>query len=379
MSSYTRERLDLLGRVRSAAEERMNGELAELDRTETFNLKGWQACADLGVLGYRVPRRYGGQELDVLDTVAALEGLGQGCRDNGLMLAVGAHIWACEVPILAFGTEEQKLEYLPKLASGELVACHAVSEPQAGSDVSSVSTTAVRRGDRYVLNGRKLYVTNAPIAGLCIVFATLDPAAGPRGLTAFLVEPDSAGMAVRKVSKMGLRTAQMGEISLVDCEVPLKNLLGKEREGLDIFNHSMEWERGFILAPAVGSMERVLQRCVRHARSRKQFGAPISSFQAISHKLVDMKLRIETSRSLLHGVAHLKQQGRSALGAAAMAKLHISESWTQVCLDALQIHGAQGYLCENELEREVRDVLGSKIFSGTSEIQRRIIAQLMGL
>ncbi len=186
-------------------------------------------------------------------------------------------------------------------------------------------------------------------------------------------------MEIRKVSKMGLRTAQMGEIQFVDCEVPAEDLVGKEHQGFEIFQHTMAWERGFILAPAVGSMERILKRCVRRARSRRQFGAPISSFETLSSKLVDMKMRIETSRALLLAVARLKHEGKSGLEAAAMAKLHISESWNQTCMDALFIHGGHGYLSENELEREVRDVIGSKIFSGTSEIQRRIIAQFMGL
>jgi alkylation response protein AidB-like acyl-CoA dehydrogenase len=289
-------------------------------------------------------------------------------------------MWSCVAPIVTFGTDAQKERYLRGLCSGRLIGGNAISEADAGSDAYSLKTTAVRRGDTYVLNGEKIYITNAPVADVLVVFANLEPAKKAFGITAFLVERDSPGLAVSgPKSKMGLRTTQMGSLTLSDCEVPAERRLGKEGTGVAIFTHAMEWERAFILASALGSMQRQLEDCVRYAKSRRQFDKPIGKFQLVASKLVDMRTRLETSRSLLYKVAWLKDQGKSVLLEAAMAKLHVSESWIQNCMDAMQIHGGRGYLTEYEVERDLRDALGSRIYSGTSEIQRSIIAQLMGL
>ncbi|MBJ6764425.1 acyl-CoA dehydrogenase family protein [Myxococcaceae bacterium JPH2] len=362
------------------AREQLSFDVVALDRDGTFNHEGWRRVAEFGVLGLPFPRRYGGAEQSLLTTAQALEGLGLGCADNGLGFALGAHLWACALPILLVGTEAQKERYLPSLARGTRVGSHAMTEPEAGSDVAALRTTATRRGDVYVLQGRKVFVTNAPVADLTVVFATVAPARGREGLTAFLVERGQPGLHVeRTVSKMGLRTASMGELRLAGCEVPVSQRLGAEGAGLPLFAQLMEYERGFILAPALGAMERILARCVRHARERRQFERPIGDFQAVSTKLVEMRLRLETARGLLYRFAWLKQQGRSAMMEASLVKLHVSEAWVQTCLDAVQVHGGQGYLTETELEREARDALGSRIFSGTSEIQRDLVARMMGL
>jgi alkylation response protein AidB-like acyl-CoA dehydrogenase len=375
-----KEQIEIKNNVIQFAEKLLIENLAELDQQEKFNLEGWQKCGEWGIMGLPIPQEYGGKELDSLTTIYALEGLGYGCKDNGLLFSIAAHTWACEIPLLTFGTPEQKLKYLPKLVKGELIGAHAVTEPEAGSDVYSLQTTAQKEGDKYILNGSKMFVTNGAIANFILVFANIQPERGKRGITCFLVEKDFPGFIVKKkMSKMGLRTAQMAEILLENCEVPAANLLGKEGTGMAVFSHSMEWERGFILASAIGSMERLLEQCVQYAKKRKQFQQPIGKFQLISSKLVDMKMRLETARSLLHKFGWLKQQGKSAFMEAAMAKLYISESWVQSCLDAIQIHGGYGYLTELGLERELRDALGSRLYSGTSEIQYQIIAQFMGL
>jgi len=353
--------------------------IIELDRQEKFNREGWHKCGKFGILGLPIPQEYGGSGADILTTLQALEGLGCGCKDNGLIFAMNAHLWAVELPILTFGTMAQKQKYLPKLCRGEAIAAHAISEPEAGSDIYSLKTTAVREGDNYILNGRKMFVTNAPVADLILVFATVEPLKGKKGITGFLVEKDFPGLTVKSLSKMGLRTAIMGEVTLNDCQVPLENRLGREGSGFAIFNHSMEWERGAILASAVGTMERLLKRCLDYAKTRQQFGQPIGKFQLISSKLVAMKMRLETSRALLYQFAEVKQRGKAAHLEAAMAKWQISEAWVQSCLDAIQIHGAYGYLTEFELERELRDALGSRLYSGTSEVQQQAIAQFMGL
>ncbi|MCP3165528.1 acyl-CoA dehydrogenase family protein [Myxococcus qinghaiensis] len=360
--------------------ERLAFDVVSLDAQATFNREGWHRLASFGATGFPIPRRYGGAEHPVPITAQALEGLGYGCADNGLLFALGAHLWACALPILLFGTEAQKERYLPALACGELLGGHAMTEPEAGSDVAALQTTATRKGAAYVLQGRKVFVTNGPVADLLLIFATVDTSRGREGLTAFLVEKGQPGLHVeRTVPKMGLRTASMGELRLDDCEVPATHRLGEEGGGLPLFSQMMEYERGLILAPALGAMERTLERCIRRARERQQFGKPIGGFQAISHKLVEMKLRLETARGLLYRFAWLKQQGRSAMFEASLVKLHVSESWVQTSLDAVQLHGGLGYLTETELEREVRDALGSRIFSGTSELQRELVARSMGL
>lgn len=378
--SWTEEQIKTKDKIIDFAQTKLKQDIFDLDREEKFNQEDWEKCGDFGIQGLIVPQEYGGKEEEILTSIYALEGLGYGCKDNGLTFSLNAHLWACELPIITFGTEEQKQKYLSKLCSGEFIGGHAVSEAEAGSDVYSLKTTARKQGDKYILNGSKIFVTNGPVADVILVFANVDISKGKRGITGFLVEKDFPGFAVkRKMSKMGLRTAQMGELLLDNCEVPVANRLGKEGSGIAIFNHSMEWERGFILASAVGTMERLLKQCIKYARQRQQFGQPIGKFQVIASKIAEMKLRLETARGLLYKVGWLKHRGKPAFMEAAMAKLHISEAWVQSCLDAMEIHGGYGYLTEFEIERELRDALGSRAYSGTSEIQRLIIAQFLGL
>jgi len=367
-------------RTASFARRELRDDVAENDRDQVFPAPNWCKCATFGILGLPIPEIYGGMGLDVFSTIQAIEGLALECRDNGLLFSIGVQLWACATPLLAFGSEEQKERYLPALCDGTLIGSHAASEPEAGSDVFSLRTTAVREGDSYILDGKKLYITNGPVAGLTIVFANCDPARGRNGITAFLVEKGSPGFLMSgRVSKMGMRTAMMGEAQLEGCRISAGNRLGEEGPGAAIFSHSMEWERGFILAGAVGAMERILNQCIDRVRQRRQFDQPIGKFQYVAGRLVDMRMRLETSRALLHNTARLKDQGRHIYLEAAMAKLHISEAWIQQCDDALRIHGGAGYLSETEIERELRDALGSRVFSGTSEMQRQIIAEFLGL
>lgn len=378
--SWTEEQRQLHQKIVKFAHQELDCELIDLDSREAFNWEGWKKCGQFGIQGLPIPQEYGGMGLDILTTIYALEALGLGSKDNGLIFAINAHLWACMLPILTFGNEKQKQKYLPQLCRGELIGGHAITEPEAGSDAYNIKTVAEKQGDKYILNGVKNWVTNGPIANIHIVFATVDPAKAKSAVTGFIVEENFPGCILkRKISKMGLRTTQLGELVLENCSVPAENLLGKEGGGLALFTHSMEWERGFILSSAVGTMERLLKSCVNYAKKRKQFGQPIGKFQLVSTKLVDMKLRLETSRALLYKVGWLKKMGKSILMEAAMTKLYISESWVQSCLDAIQIYGGYGYLTELEIERELRDALGSKLYSGTSEIQRQIIYQFLEL
>ena len=374
-SNQQRELLDAVGRF---ASQQLNYNVIENDRDGVFNRDAWKKCGAFGIQGLLVPADYGGLGMDPLTTVAALERFGYGCKDNGLVFSINAHMLTAITPLVYSGSEAQKKKYLPGLCDGTLIGGNAMSEPNSGSDAFSLATTAIKQGSKYVLSGSKIFVTNGPVADVLVVFATVDKARGPNGISAFLVEKDSPGMNVaRKLEKMGLRTSPMAEIFFENCEVPEENLLGKEGSGTSQFTWAMTWERGCILASAVGSMQRLLERCVRYAKERRQFGQPIGKFQLVASKIVDMKLRVESARHMLYHGAWAAGHRKAVYLEAAMAKLHISDCWVKCCEDAIQIHGGYGYMTEYELERELRDAIGSRLYSGTSEMQRNIIASLL--
>jgi hypothetical protein len=309
-----------------------------------------------------------------------MEGLGYGCHDNGLIFGINAQMWSVQMPILTFGTEEQKAKYLAGLCSGRIIGAHAMSEPDSGSDAFSLRTRAVRRDGGYVLNGAKTFVTNAPMCDMVVVFATVDPARKMLGVTGFLIDRDTPGLTISKhIDKMGLRTSPMAEVILEDCFVPESARLGKEGIGSRIFSDSMEWERACILGSHLGAMERLLERCVQYARDRRQFGQPIGQFQSVSNRIVDMKVRLDTARLLLYRVAWLKKMGRPAVMEAALAKLYLSECFVQSGMDAVRTMGGYGYTTEYEVERDFRDAIGGTLYSGTSDVQRNIVARLLGL
>lgn len=350
------------------------------DREGSFDREAWRRCAEFGVLGMPIPQQYGGMGLGLTDLLAVMEGLGRGTRDHGLLFSLNAHLWTNSIPILLYGTEEQRRKYLPPLGDGTLIGANAASEPDSGSDIFSMRTRAVRDGEHYVLNGAKTYVTNAPVADLFVAYATVNPALGANGITAFIVERDTPGLTIsRHLEKMGLRTSPMAEVVFQGCRVPASQRLGREGRGALVFECSMEWERGCILASCLGAMERQLQDCLAHARSRRQFGKPIGKFQSVANRLVDMKLRLDTCRPLIYRIGALKDAGKDATMEAAMAKLYVSESYVKSCLDAIQVFGGYGYMTELQIERDLRDSVGGTLYSGTSEIQRNIIARGLGL
>ncbi len=355
--------------------------LAERDERREFWRDGWRRSAEFGLLGLPVPLEYGGQGLGLPETIAAMEGVGYACPDNGLIFAINACMWTNTIPILRHGTEAQKRRYLPELCNGTLVGANGASESEAGSDIYSMRATAERRGDAWVLNGAKTWITSGPVADLYVCYAVTNPERGLLGISAFLVPRDAPGLRLtRAIPKLGMRTVPMGEIAFEDCTVPFDALLGREGRGAEVFQTSMEWERGSILAAALGAMRRQLEQCVEFARKRKQFGKAIGKFQAVAHRLVDMKLRLETARPLVYKIGWLKQHGRDATAEAALAKLYVSECYVQNSLDAVRIFGARGYVSETGVERDLRDAVGGLIYSGTNDIQKNIIAQsLLGL
>ncbi len=255
-----------------------------------------------------------------------------------------------------------------------------MSEPDSGSDAYSLRTTATKVDGGYVLNGTKMFVTNGPISDMAVVFATTDPSKRMWGITAFVVDRGTAGFTISKdLEKMGLRTSPMSELIFQDCFLPESNRLGPEGAGARIFNSSMEWERACILASNLGTMERQIEDSIQYAREREQYGQPISKFQAVANRIVDMKIRLETARLILYKVAWLKKMGKPAVMEAAMAKLYLSECFVQSGLDAIRVRGGYGYMTEFEVERELRDSIGGLLYSGTSDIQRNIIGSLLGL
>ena len=377
--SWSDEQTQLRDSIAKFAREELNHGLAERDQAGEFNRDGWMKCAGMGIHGLPVPAEYGGLGMDALTTVGVLESLGYGCEDNGLCFSINAHMWTLETPLMGFGTDAQKKKYLPKLASGEMIGANAMSEPNAGSDAYHIATTAKKNGDHYVLNGGKVFVSNGPVADIYLAFATIDPALGPNGVTGFLVERTTPGLTLGKHTiKMGIRTSPMCEVFFEDCAVPEANRLGREGAGKMLFADSMSWERGCILASAVGSMRRLLETSLKYANEREQYGQKIAKFQLVQSKIVDMSIRLETARALLYKAAWQKSRGKSNYLEAAMAKLYISESWIECARHAMQIHGGYGYMVEYGIERELRDALASTLYSGTSEIQRTIIAPLLG-
>jgi alkylation response protein AidB-like acyl-CoA dehydrogenase len=378
--SWSEEQIAFKSAVIKFAQKELNSGVIDRDQKGELSLENWRKCAQFGIQGLPIPEEYGGSDADVMTTLLAMEGLGYGCRDNGLIFAINAQMWAVELPILNFGSDEQKRKYLPGLCSGELIGAHGMTEPDSGSDAYSLRTRADKVDGGWMLNGTKMFVTNAPIADVAVVFATVDPAKGRSGITGFILEKGMSGFSIsRHIDKMGLRTSPMAEIILQNCYVPEENRLGPIGAGTSIFTNSMGWERSSILGSQVGAMEHQLETCVRYARERRQFGQPIGRFQSVSNRLADMKVRLETARMLLYKVAWVKQQGKSAVMEAALAKLYLSECFVQSSLDAIRIHGGYGYMTEFEVERDLRDAVGGTIYSGTSDIQRTIISRLLGV
>ena len=380
--SWDNEQLEFKNLVIDFAKKRLNKPYVTQDKSCVFSREDWQECADFGIHGLTVPERYGGKfkEVDIMRVILAMEGLGHGCTDNGLPFAINAQMWTVQLPISHFGNEIQKQKYLPGLASGKLIGCHALTEMNAGSDVFQMETTAKKVEGGYIINGHKRLITLGPVADIALVFAMTNQNLGKWGMSAFIIETDTQGFsASTNMEKMGLRTVPIGELTFKDCFVSEENRLGKEGAGWSIMNHSLELDRCGILASQLGAMERQLMATIDFVKQRKQFGKPIGSFQAVSHRIADMKLRLETSRLLLYKVAWLKSKGKPAMMEAALLKLQLSECFILSSIDAIRNHGGNGYLTHNEVERDLRDAIGGIIYAGTSDIQKNIIINLLGL
>ena len=363
------------------AKGELNRHVADRDRDQAFSRDLWKKCAEIGIQGLPVPEEYGGTGLDALSTAIVLEALGYGCEDGGLVFSLSAHLLSCVVPVWKHGNDAQKARYLGGLCDGTLVGAHAITEPGSGSDTFSMRTRAERDGDGWRINGTKTFISNGPVADVAVIFAVTDAQKGFHGgLTAFLVERGTKGFSTgAKFEKMGLRTSPVGELVFEDMVLPPEAVLGQVGGGSAVFATAMDWERCLLVAGHVGAIERLLDTSVTYARTRQQFGQTIGKFQAVAHRIADMKVQLEAARLLSYRAAWRLQNTRNASLDAAIAKLHVSESLVKAALDTVQLHGGYGFMVEYQVERALRDAVGSTIYSGTSEMQRNIISRWLGL
>ncbi len=376
---WTEDQLNLRQGAVEFASRRLAEEVTERDREGVFPRELWDACAEFGLQGLLVPEEFNGGGHDLLSAVAILEGIGYGARDNGLVFSVTAHIASAEGLLSEFGSEEQKREWLPRLADGSAIGATGITEPDSGSNALALGTTAVESRGDWLLDGSKTFVTNAPVADLFVIYARTG-GSGFAGITCFLIPRDADGLTVGpSMEKMGLRTSPMAQVFLQDCRVPASAVVGGVGSGAMIFNQTIDVERLLVMAPAVGVMERLLERCVAHARERKAGSAPIGKHQAIAHRIADMELELEAARLLLYRAAWQRTRRGTATRESALAKLAVSEAYVASCRSAVQIFGGYGYMVDYELERELRDALAATLYVGTSEIQRNLIAGLRGL
>lgn len=374
------DQLALRQRVIDFAREQLNDNVLERDRDGEFSREHWRKCAEFGIQGLMIPEEYGGQGCDVMTTVLAMEALGYGCRDNGLTFGLNSQMWAMQMTLLHYGSPEQKQALLPRLCNGESIICFAMTEPEAGSDAFSGKTRFEKQDGGYLLNGEKILITLAPVADYALVFATKDPALGKWGLSLFLVERGTPGFDIGPVQhKMGQRTVPIGSIKLRDCFIQEENRIGPDGAGATIFNKAQEYERACIMASQLGAMEYQLERAIEYAQKRKQYGKPIGKNQAVSNRIVEMKMRLEIARQLVYKAAWLKQENKPMMMEASLANIYLGDAFVASSMDSVNLFGGRGYLTEYEIERDLRDAVAGPIYGGTSDIQRNIVAGLLGL
>jgi butyryl-CoA dehydrogenase len=359
--------------ARRFARERLERVGVEIDRTHQFPTEAVAELGGLRMLGVFIPEEYGGAGLDYVSYALVIEELSVECASTGVI--VSAHASLGSWPILGTGTEAQKRQFLPKMATGEWLGCFALTEPQAGSDAAGQKTRAVRDGDSYVINGTKNFITNGPEAGIAIVFAMTDADKGNHGISAFIVETTTPGFAVTRIEeKMGINGSHSAQLAFSDMRVPRENLLTNEGEGFKVAMKTLDGGRIGIAAQAVGIARASLEASLKYAQERKAFGRPIASNQAIQWKLADMAVEVDAARLLTLQAAGLKDAGKPYTKYSAMAKLFAAEAAMKAATEAVQIHGGYGYTKEFKVERYFRDAKITEIYEGTSEIQRLVIS-----
>jgi isovaleryl-CoA dehydrogenase len=360
--------------VRAFAADEIAPLAADIDRSNEFPRQLWPKLGALGLHGITVEEEYGGSGLGYLEHCVAMEEISRGSASVGL--SYGAHSNLCVNQIRRNGTDSQKRRYLPKLISGEHVGALAMSEPGAGSDVVSMKLRAERKGDRYVLNGTKFWITNGPCADVLVVYAKTDPEAGPRGITAFLIEKSFKGFSTaQKLDKLGMRGSDTGELIFEDCEVPAENVLGEVGKGVNVLMSGLDYERAVLAAGPLGIMQSAFDVVLPYVHQRRQFGQAIGEFQLVQGKLADMYTTMNACRAYVYAVARACDRGETARKDAAGAILYAAEKATQVALDAVQLLGGNGYINDFPTGRLLRDAKLYEIGAGTSEIRRWLIGR----
>lgn len=371
--NLTEEQEAIKAMVRDFAEKEIKPIAAEIDKTMEFPIENVKKMGKLGLMGMMVPKEYGGAGADAVSYVIAIEEISKVCASTGVIMSVNNSL-VCH-PLLTYGNQQQKQKYLKPLASGEKLGAFALTEPGAGTDASAQSTTAVLEEDYYVLNGSKVFITNASNADVFIVFAMTDKSKGTRGISAFIVEKGTPGFTLGKYEdKLGIRASGQMELFFSECKVPKENLLGQEGMGFKIAMATLDGGRIGIAAQAVGIAQGALEESIKYAKERVQFGKPIATKQAIQWMIADMASRIEAARLLVQRAAFTKDSGKRYTYEAAMAKLVASETAMWVTTKAIQIHGGYGYTKDYPVERFFRDAKITEIYEGTSEVQRMIIS-----
>lgn len=374
MARDTQSDLKLLRQTIREFVEREVAPVARMyDEQEAVPYPVLRKAADLGLFGIPFPEQYGGSDMGITGYCILLEEINR--HDASLGTIIGASVQLAGMTIFLAGSEEQKQRYLVPLAEGRLIGAWCLTEPNAGSDAAHITTQARQEGDTWVLNGSKMWITNGSFADILVVFATLDPALGARGVTAFIVEKDMPGFKVGKIEeKMGLRASHTASVYFEDCRVPAANLIGQPGEGFRIAMQTLDIGRCALGAAALGSAKQAFELARRYAVERKQFGRPIADFQAIQFKLADMLVKIHTMEQIVYHCAALVDSGQPATLESSIVKLYCTEAASQVIDEAIQIHGGLGFSRELPLERMYRDARVTRIFEGTNEIQRRVIA-----
>ena len=367
------EHQDILEMVHDFAVNEVKPLAAEIDRTEEFPMKNVKMMAEMGLMGIPFPEEYGGAGMDTLAYIQTVEELSKYCASTGVILS--AHTSLCATPIYQFGSEEQKKKYLPKLCSGEWIGAFALTEPNAGTDASGQQTVAVDAGDHWVLNGSKIFITNAGVADVFFVLAMTDKSQGTKGISAFIVEKGTPGFTFgTKEKKMGIRGSSTYELIFEDCRIPKENLLGKQGKGFGIAMHTLDGGRIGIASQALGLAEGALERTIEYVKERKQFGRSIGQFQNTQFQLADMATKVEAAKQLVYKAAMAKATQKVYSVEAAMAKLYAAEVAMEVTTKAVQLHGGYGYIREYDVERMMRDAKITEIYEGTSEVQRMVIS-----
>ncbi len=379
--SFTEEQLKLKAEVIEFAQNELSPGAAIRDRQQIFDRRLWELCGEMKLQGLVIPEQYGGRGLDAVSAVLALEALGYGSEDSGLAFSLAAHLLACAVPVWLHGTEAQKERLLPGLCGGSLIATNAMTEATAGSDAYKMAATATKEGENYILNGRKTYCSNGPVADVVVTYANTDAEKGFfGGISAFVLEkPTHPFEQTARRDKMGVRSCQLGEVYFDGLRIGQDALLGKEGAGAIIFNQSMEWERICLGALHLGTMDKLLEKATAFAKKRKSRGKAIAQYQAVAHPLVDLKLRLESARLLTYRAAWKLELGEKVAMDAALCKLAVSETFRDLAVQLMQLYAGAAFREHSEMERNLRDAMGATIYSGTSEVLRNIAARHMKL